>query len=249
MAKSSGLGQGIIVAGFSIPGDVSTVAVRGGPSLLEVTGLDKSAHERIGGLLDGGMDLATFFNDATGRAHLTLRGLPTTDVIVIYYHASSIGAVAANIVGKELDYAPTRGADGPLMFSVPSPANGFSVEMGGAGEDGLLTAGLRTDSIGTNGTALDGGATSITGWSAYLAVTALTGTNIVVTLEDSADNVSFATFASSAFASVTAPNTSERIAGAAGATVRRYVRAVSSGTFTSATFIVAFCRHPVGATA
>lgn len=250
MAKSSGLGQGMVVAGVSIPGDIQTVNVRGGPALLDVTGIDKSAFERIGGLLDGAIDLGTFFNDAASRAHATLSTLPTGDRQVLYYFGSTIGSAFAAMVGKQLDYGPTRGTDGSLTIAVPHPANGFSLEMGGGGEDGLLTAGIRTDTGATNGASLDGGAATTSGWSAYLAVTAFSGTDVTVTLQDSADNSSFAGFTSSAFTQVTGV-TSARIAGAAGATVRRYVRAVTSttGGFSSVSFVVALCRHPVGATA
>lgn len=246
MAKSGGLGQGIIISGVDLSGDVGEVnEVGGGPSALDVTAINKSALERIGGLLDGRLNYTAFFDDAAGASHPTLAALPTGDIVVAYFMASTLGASCANIVAKQVDYAGTRGADGMLTYSVPNAANGFSLEWGD-----LATAGLRTDTTGTNGSALDGGAASSTGWSAYLQVTALTGTNVIVTLEDSSTGVSgWAAFTGSAFTSVTAVPGSERIAGAAGATVKQYVRAVTSGTFSSATFLVAFVRHPVGALA
>lgn len=243
MAKSSGLGQGILIAGVDLSGDVGSLSgVQGGNSPFDVTGIDKSAHERIGGLLDGSLSYTAFFNDA--RAHLTLRTLPTTDVHIAYFMASTLGAEAACMVSKQIDYPGDRGTDGSFLFNVPHAGNGYALEW-----CNLLTAGKRTDTAGTNGTGVDGTAASTTGWSAYLQVVSLTGTNVVITLEDSADNAAFATFTGSAFTSATAAATTERIEGAAGATVRRYVRAVSSGTFTSATFLVALTRHPVGATA
>lgn len=245
MAKSSGLGQGILISGVDLSGDVGSLEeVGGGPFPLDVTAINKSAHERIGGVLDGRISYTAFFNDAAGAAHLTLRAMASTDNQVLYFMASTIGASAAGLVGKQLDYPPTRGADGSLAFAIPNIANGSALEWGE-----LLTAGLRTDTAGTNGASLDGAAESTTGWSAYLAVTALTGTNIIVTLEDSANDSAWAVFTGSAFASVTSAPGFERITGAVGATLRRYVRAVSSGTFSSATFAVLLCRHPVGATA
>lgn len=242
MAKTSGMGMGLAVAGYNVANDIASLAIRGGPTALDMTGIDKSAFERIGGLLDGGIDLTGFLNDATDQLHPVVSGLVTTDRQAVLFLASTIGADAACLVGKQLDYTGTRGADGSLQFTMPHPANGFSLEW-----CDLLTAGYRTDTSGTNGTALDGAAASSTGWAAYLQVLALTGTNVVVTLEDSADNVSFATFTGSAFTSVTAARTVQRLQGGATATVRRYVRAVTSGTFTSAQFIVAFTRAPTAA--
>lgn len=245
MAKSSGMGMGLVIGGYDLANDTASIErIAGGPALLDMTGIDKSAHERIGGLLDGGLDFTSFFNDATNQAHALFSALPTTDRQLIAYMAATIGASSAGIVAKQLDYAPTRAADQSLLMTVPGPANGFALEWGN-----LLTAGLRTDSTATNGTAHDGTVATTTGWSAYLAVTAITGTNVVVALEDSADNVTFAAVTSGAFASATAARTVERIEGASGATLRRYVRAVTTGTFSSATFIVMVCRHPTGATA
>ena len=245
MAKSSGLGQGILIGGVDLSGDIGALGrVAGGPAPLDVTAINKSAHERIGGLLDGAIEYMAFFNDAAGAAHLSLRGLPTADVQIAYFMASTIGAEAACIVGKQLNYDPTRAADGSLTFAVSHPANGFGLEW-----CDLLTAGKRTDTTGTNGASLDGTAASTTGWAAYLQVTALTGTNVVLTIEDSADNAAWAAVTGGAFTSVTAAPGTQRITGAAGATLRRYVRAVSSGVFTSATFLVAIGRHPSGAAA
>lgn len=241
MAKQSGMGMGLAYAGYNLAGDIGSLSIRGGPAVLDVTSIDKSAMERIGGLLDGGIDLSGFLNDAAAQLHPVASTLPTTDRQAIVFLASTIGASAACMVGKQLDYSGTRAADGSLTFSLPHPANGYSLEWGK-----LLTAGYRTDTTGTNGASLDNTAASSTGWSAYLQVVALTGTNVVVTLQDSADNAAWATFTSSAFTSATAARTVQRIQGAAGSTVRRYVRAVSSGTFTSATFLVALTRNPVG---
>lgn len=242
MAKQSGLGSGLLVAGVDLSGDAGSFNPHGGPTLIDVTGINKSGFERIGGLLDGGLEYTAFFNPSVGAAHPTLATLPTADRIVTAFLSSTLGDEAACIVGKQTDYSGNRGADGSFTFSVPGPANGFGLEWANT-----LTAGKRTDTAATNGASLDGTAASTTGWAAYLHVTALTGTNVVVTLEDSADNVSFAAFTGSAFTSVTSAPGSERIAGASGATVRRYVRAVTTGTFTSATFLVAFTRHPSGA--
>lgn len=246
MSKSNGLGMGILVAGVDLSGDTSELGeIGGGPAALEVTGINKSAPERIGGVLDGRLSMTTFFNDAVGAAHATLSGLPTTDVHVAAFQASTMGAATACIIAKQIGYDPTRASDGGLTFSVQAPANGFALEW-----CDLLTAGLRTDTAATNGTTLDGTTSSTTGWSAYLQVTAFTGTDVTFTIEDSADNAAWAAVTGGAFTQVTAAPAYERIEGAAGATLRRYVRVTTSttGGVTSVTFLAAITRHPVGAT-
>jgi len=245
MSKRSGLGQLLLIGGRNLSGDVGSLSnVHGGPSPLDVTTIDKAAFTRIGGRLDGGLDFMAFFDDAT--SHGPLSALPTGNVITLYATASTLGAPAAGIVGKQIDYAPTLGADGALTFAVPNVANGYCLEW-----CDLLTAGLRTDTGATNGTSVNGGGATTTGWSAYLELTDITGTDVTVSLEDSANNTDFAAVTGGAFTAVTADNASQRIAGAAGATLRQYVRAVTttSAGFTGAVFAVAVCRHPIGATA
>lgn len=240
MAKGSGLGANLYVDGYELGGDIGSLSGLGWTrALLGVTAITKSAEERVPGHAHAALGYNSFFNDATDQSHLVLRNPPTTDRQHIWTKGSSIGDVAACIVSKQAGYAPSRGADGSLTIQVDVEGNGYSLDFGE-----LLTAGLRTDTSATNGTALDGGAASSTGWSAYLQVVDVTGTNVIVTLEDSANGTDFAVFTSSAFTSVTADRTVQRIGGVAGATVRRHVRAVTSGTFSSATFIVAFCRTP-----
>ena len=247
MSKRGGMGQYLLVAGYDLSGDIGSVNnVHGGPAALDVTGIDKAAPERVGGVLDGGLDYVAFLNKATARAHPVLSTLPTGDVHVLYGIGSTLGLAALGCIGKQPAYDPTRAQDGAMTFAVPHMANGYAVEWGNA-----LTAGLRTDTAATNGTSVDGTAATVTGWSAYLQFTTLTGTDVTVKLQDSADNVSFSDVTGGAFTTVTASRQAQRIAGAAGATLRRYVRAVTptSAGFTSATFAVAVCRHPVGATA
>lgn len=239
MAKQNGLGDNCYVGGYDLSGDIGSLSRIGGSiATLDVTAINASAMERIGGLRDGSIEFTSYFNKASGRAHPALSTLPSTDRIVTYCRGTTLGNPAACLNAKQINYDGTRAADGAFTFTVQAQANGYGLEWGRQ-----LTAGLRTDTTGTNGTGVDFSASTSFAWQAYLQVTALTGTNVVVTLEDSADNVSFATFTGSAFTSVTSVPAAERIAGAAGSTVRRYVRAVTSGTFTSATFSVVLVKN------
>jgi hypothetical protein len=93
-------------------------------------------------------------------------------------------------------------------------------------------------------TSIDRGATNTTsvGWAAVLHATAIIGTpTLTVILEDSADNITFATLGGGAFAAVTGVGDQEVVGGAA-VSVRRYVRArwTMSGGTPSVTFAIAF---------
>lgn len=240
MAKESGLGDALFIDGRDLSGDVGSLGnVGGGPATLDVTGMDKYAFERIGALRQGTLEYTAFFNNAVDQAHATLSTLPYGDRISTYCRGTVIGNAAACLVSKQIDYAPTRGTDGAFTMAGSHQSNGYGLEWGE-----LLTAGKRVDTTATNGTSWDGAASSAFGLQAYLHVFALTGTNVVVTLEDSADNSSFAAITAGAFTSATAVGV-QRIQTGRTATVRRYVRAVTTGTFTSATFAVVLVRNAV----
>lgn len=239
MAKQTGLGDNLYVDGYDLSGDINAVdKVSGGNRPLNMTGIDKSAIERLGGEREGVIDLTALFNDAASHSHLRLGLLPTTDVIMTYCRGTAIGSSAASMVGKQVNYDPAIAQDGMLTLKVGALSNAWGLEWGN-----LLTAGKRVDTTATNGASFDQTVVSTAfGWTAYLHVFALTGTNVVITVQDSADNASFANITGGAFTSATGVTTQRLTAGATD-TVRRYVRAITSGTFTSATFAVMFVRN------
>jgi hypothetical protein len=238
VAKQGGLGDNLYVSGIDLSGDIGAVSrIGGGPAVQDVTGIDKSAMERIGLLRDGAIEYSSFFNPSPGRAHPTLSVLPTTDRIITYCRGTNLGSPSACLVAKQLNYDPTRAADGAMTIAGSTQGNGYGLEWGVQ-----LTAGKRSDTTATNGTGVDFLAATSFGWQAYLQVFSFTGTSVTVTVQDSADNVSFAGFTSSAFTAATGV-TSQRIAGASASTVRRYLRIATTGTFTQATFAVTFMKN------
>lgn len=239
MTKSSGLGDNLYIAGFDASGDIQQLgAIGGGPALLNFTGINKSAYERQGGLRDGRIEYAAFFNHVavTGATHDKLAALPRTDQILTYCRGTTLGDPAASLVGKQINYDPSRGDDGMLTFGVSSQSNGFGIEWGQQ-----LTAGIRTDTAATNGTGIDTTASASFGGQAYLQAFSFTGTDVTVKVQDSADNVSFADVAGFSFTQITGGTPlAERIALGPTATLRRYLRAatVTTGGFTSLAFAV-----------
>lgn len=242
MGKTSGLGDQLLIGGVNLGGDLQSLGrIGGGNTPLPSTDITQSAMSRLLGEIDAGIDMVSYFDPAAGASHATFSALPTADTLVTYAHGYALGAPAASLPGKQINYDGTRGQDGSFTLAVNAVSNGFGLEWGNT-----VSAGLQTDTAGTNGTGVDLTTVSTAfGWQAYLHVTALTGTNVVVTLQDSADNASFSNLTGGAFTSVTTPPAWQRLAGATNATVRRYIRVVTSGTFTSATFFVMFVRNTV----
>lgn len=249
MAKQSGLGDNLYVAGHNLSGDIQALGrIGGGPAALELTGIDKYAFERRGGQRDGSIEATAYFNPGpeADTAHLVLSELPTADVVLTYCRGTTLGKPAACLVGKQIGYDGTRGDDGALTFAVQAQANGFGLEWGRQ-----LTPGLRTDTAATNGPSVDTAASASFGAQAYLQVTAFTGTDVTVKIQDSADNSSWADVAGLGFTQVTAAPATQRIAVGNTATIRRYVRAVTvtTGGFTSVTFSMVLVKNEVAGVA
>lgn len=233
MAKQSGLGDNLYVGAYNLSGDIGSIEnVSGGNAPFDVTGIDKSAHERIGGVRDGAIEFSSFFNDTAGQAHPALSPLPTTDVQVTYARGTSVGSPAASLISKQIDYAGNRAEDGGLTFSVSAQANGYGLQWGR-----LLTAGVRSDTTATNGASIDTTASVSLGAQIFLHVFSITGTSVTVTIEDSADDSNWTALTGGAFVAASAAGT-QRIATGTTQAVRRYIRAVTTGTFSAATFAV-----------
>lgn len=247
MGKQSGLGDGLWIGGHDLSGDIGAVSNVGGglAGTQDVTGINKLAPERVGLERDGRIEFSAFFNpDLAIGAHAQLSALPRTNQVLTYCRGTGLGSPAACLVGKQIDYAPTRGADGSLTIAVSAQANGFGLEWGRLG-----TPGLRTDAAPTDGASLDGAAT-LFGLQAYLHVAALTGTSVTVTVQESADDGAsdpWADVVGGAFTAATAVG-AQRIVTARDLTVKRYLRVVTTGTFTAATIGVVLVRNQVEVT-
>lgn len=242
MAKQSGLGDNFYIGGSNLSGDIASLeSIVTSRATIGVTGIDKEAMERIHGIKDGGFDFTSYFNDTSGQAHPVLRALPTTDVVCSYFRGTTIGNAAASCVAKQINYDGNRADSGEFTFKSSVQGNGYGLEWGR-----MLTAGIRTDTTATSpATGIDTLASASFGAQAYLHVFAVTGTSVTVTLQDSADNSSFAAIASPmVFAAVNGAATSaERIAVANTTTIRRYVRAITTGTFSNAQFAVSIVKN------
>lgn len=236
MGKSSGLGANYYVDQYDLSNDTNslgTISKKLEP--IEMTGIDKSAFERIAGDLDSEIKWVNYFNPT--NAHAALSTLPRTDRQVSYWHRPLIGAPVASQLSKQVGYDPKRDSDGKMLIDADGLGNGTWLDWGWG-----LTNGKRVDTTATNGASLDlnslgfGFLTSAAfGAQLYVHLFALTGTNVVFTLQDSADNATFAAVTGGAFTSMTAVG-AQRLATGRTQTIRRYLRIATSGTFTSATF-------------
>lgn len=242
MAKKSGLGAALYLDGYDISGDVSAInTMRNTSGVLDVTGIDKSGHERIYSHVDGEMAFTTFFNDEAGALHEVLKAKGSgADRIVTFHQGGAIGDMAAGLVAKQVNYDGTRGADGSFTYNVQCLSSGYGLDFGEA-----LTAGKRTDTTGTNGSGLDGGGATAAGLAAYLQVFEFTGTSVTVKVQMD-DNSGFTSPTDLITFTAASGVTAERKATSTLTTaVERYLRVVTTGTFSNAVFSVCATRYPV----
>ncbi|MCZ4602915.1 hypothetical protein O3S80_03840 [Streptomyces sp. Lzd4kr] len=154
MSVSSGLGQNFYYGGYDLSGDTGSADDIGGGLVgtQDTTPINKLAFRRVGLLRDGRISWMSFFNKATGAAHERLSALPTADQHLMWATSTTLGAPAACLIGKQINYDPTRAQDGTLTIAVNAQGNAYGLEWGD-----LLTAGQRTDTSATDGTAAEFG--------------------------------------------------------------------------------------------
>lgn len=121
MAKTSGLGAQIQVADAvptvrDISNDVTDFTLSTPVALQDITGVDKSAHERLALLRDMTVSLKMIFNAAAGLSHVVFSTVTTTAVprstAIAPTSAHSSPLLTCNVLYST--YGVTRGADGAL---------------------------------------------------------------------------------------------------------------------------------------
>ena len=130
MAKESGIGMSIAVddsggSARTISNDITNFDFSTPRNGQVVTGLDKSAEERLQLLADFSITINGVFNDASNQSHAVFSTVPSSSVA---------RTVTITVSGQSLpnetffnDYAITRAATGELTFSAPGTLTGGTV--------------------------------------------------------------------------------------------------------------------------
>lgn len=129
MAKESGLGWSVCSVDDSagtvktIINDVTELDFATPRAVQDVTGIDKSAMERLLLLADFSVSLKGVFNDAVGQSHDVFKTVPSTSVARTVTLTVSGQTLAAEALFT--DYAMKRSASGELTWDAPGVlANG-----------------------------------------------------------------------------------------------------------------------------
>jgi hypothetical protein len=113
MAKVSGLTCTVTVAGNNISNDVTSFSVDTPYGVQDVTGIDKSAMERIMLRADCTGTLSGVFNTTASMSHATFKAPGIKTVVLVYPGPATLTFSAAFS-----NYALSMGADGSLTWSV-----------------------------------------------------------------------------------------------------------------------------------
>jgi len=233
-AKTSGLGDDLYVTGYHIGGAIRQLTAGGGPTnQLDVTDITQSGHARLGGLRTGKISVVSYLDIASPGAHTAYAPLPTSDQITSYLRGQALGNPVACCNAKQINYNPTRANTGEITFAVDAESNGFGLEWGIQ-----LTANPRTDTTATTGAFFDQGAGFPTsnGAQGYLHLVGFSGTSVDVTVQH-------ATTSGGAYTTLLDFGAQTGIGSfrqSAAGTVNEFLKVVTTGTFTSAVFFVAF---------
>ena len=123
MAKETGLGwttasvDDSASAVKTIINDITNMSFATPRGVQDVTGIDKSAMERLLLLADASVDLNGVFNDAVDQSHDVFKTVPSTSVA----RTVTLTVSGQTLAGEFLfsDYALTRAADGSFTWSAP----------------------------------------------------------------------------------------------------------------------------------
>jgi hypothetical protein len=190
-----------------------------------------------GGLTGASLSLSGFWDGATDAVDeeiSTVLGNATERIATIGINLLAIGGVTYLSNSIYTNYSIGSPVDGVVAINADMQASGGI-------KRGVSLHNITAETVTGTGASVDGLAATTTGGVAHLHVTAASGTSptLDVLVEDSADDMTFATIVTFTTATV---RTSERIIDTG--TVRQYIRATwtITGTGPSFTFHVSYAR-------
>ena len=241
MAFIHGKGTIVLCNQFNLTAYYNEVSVARSVETAETTTFSKSAKTYITGLQDATISLGGLFDgdtDAVDEELTNVLGSNTGMVITVAPSGTlAIGDRTLSLTGKLTSYEISA-----PVGDVVSASSEFQADEGvGAG---VSLHALTAETASSNGSTVDGLASSANGGFATLHVTANTNNNSgVFKVQHSSDNMTWADLVT--FSTVaTTVKTSERVTVASGTTVNRYIRSsfTTSGTG-STTYHINFARR------
>ena len=235
MAFKHGSKAAVFYGGIDMSPYLNSAALSVSVDTADTTAFGNTWRTAIAGLASGSYDFEGRYDPAEVNIQADFAA-QTEKVLTVCPSGSALGDLARLVPALTTSYGQSN-----------NPAGAVGISWGVTGADAIAFGTIVHNSEDTNtttGTGIDGAASTSTGWTAHLHVTLVDGGSWVITVQDSADNGTFATIAT--FAAKTAVGAERLTSASATTTVRRYIRVVATRTGGSAgqgvTYALAFAR-------
>lgn len=232
MAFIHGKGAATLFGAYDLSAFLNNFDAAATADTAEVTTFGDSSKAYIGGLKDATVSLSGFFDGSAGAVDEVLAAA-LANVRVVTLAAAGAGAIGNRAqIGNVISTSYSINA--PVADAVNISAE---AQVSGGLLSGIILADLVARTVIGQTAANDNAASTANGLTASLHLTAFTGTDITIKIQESADNVSWVDLIT--FTQLTAIGSELK---SATGTIARYLRVDVSGTFTTATFAVAAAR-------
>ena len=233
MTKRAGFPMNLWVDGYSLHGDVGAISgLSTSRGLMEDTGIDKSAVERLLLRADVKCAFKSFFNDSAGAIFPAFKARPTTSRVVLLSLGITRGCPAIGFTAKQANFDHEEAESGAVTATTDfEGSDGYAPEWGE-----MVSAAAENHASAGSKTSLDGAAQTTAGASFHWASPgAASGSAINVLVEHASDNATWSTLATLTTVLTTAVLSGRvKVSG----TVKRYTRVTTTGTFTDAPIAV-----------
>lgn len=227
-----GKNTAILVDEFDLSAFFNSADVAATLDTAETTTFGKTAKTYIPGLADATLSLAGMFDGAANAIDAVLAAAlgGSALITVAPAGAGTIGNRASLAEALETSYGISAAVADAVSVSAEAQVTGGLLP-------GVILANLIARTATGNTAALDNAASTASGAKAFLHITAFSGTNVTIKVQESPDNSTWADLIT--FSQATGVTSQS---GSATGTIDRYLRVNIAGTFTSVTFAVALAR-------
>jgi hypothetical protein len=235
MAFGSGKSAKVFLNGYDLTTYFNKASASESQALYDSSTFGSDYRQFLAGFSDGTITLEGFFDGEDGAVDEVLEGAigAAADGLVLLFPAGdAVGKRGRGALTIESAYATTAPVDGIVGITASLQSD--------QGLDPVLSLhALAAETSDDDGASVDNAAASTNGGAGYVMGTDFDGTDITVKIQHSDDDSTYVDLIT--FTAIDAANAYERMT--VTGTVNEYLRASWAGTYTSATFVVAFGRR------
>jgi hypothetical protein len=222
----------ILIDEFNLSAFFNSADVAATAETAETTTFGNAAKTYIAGLQDATLSLAGLFDGGTDAVDEVLSAALGGSAIfsIVPAGAGTIGNRASLAEAFATSYGVSAAVGDAVSISAEAQVSGGLIP-------GVVLANLVARTAAGQTAALDNAASTAGGVKAFLHLTAFSGTDVTIKIQESADNSTWADL----ITFTQATGATSEVAAATG-TIDRYLRVDISGTFTTVTFAVTLAR-------